>query len=570
MSHERFAALAAVGPRYSESTLNKHKWVIKLYEAFSVRSGIDPWPLDPTNAGWFVRFIGIEARYAVGSIEDVIIPSLKRLNKTETGEDPSKGAIEALSLALRDVKRSKSKIKEGERNEPAIDVDVKRIIEFTPEGVVSKAAEASLWLTSLSTGARALTCYNVVVRDIVRVIKKPESDKVFIQIMYRVTKGNERWNHIVTLEGDPNTKDSMNVAYWLNKHLVNSFGVDLHSINDLSESVKNQHLWPWSKDSMRQLFKTRAQLSGFPYDLFSFHSLRSGFLCSALIKAGTDNNEIRAVLEHTAFVAGWVPYKPAQLRYVKDSAKRTIVSSRLVLSKDEEIANNEGVVDPTLASSENFHNITLLESSWDPETNYMSFQALINKAFTVDSLPERERKSLNAKCWRNAFNKFVRDDPQLEDKAKLIYLTIPSWNQSRYKWSTEANTRAMIGRQHIASILRSDFDKLSDLSSLFIALVHDDLNMINPLKLYKRKRTLDQKPCLLSRATYEESSHRKRLKWSVEEDKLLVKGKQGNLSFVSISEQMMGIRSNIDCKDRWRNLLKKHLKDQDKLFATFA
>ena len=64
--------------------------------------------------------------------------------------------------------------------------------------------------------------------------------------------------------------------------------------------------------------------------MLAFHSLRAGFICSAIIKAGTDRQQVAAVLEHTAYVAGWTPLGRAQMHYVKDSVKRTIVSNRLV------------------------------------------------------------------------------------------------------------------------------------------------------------------------------------------------------------------------------------------------
>ena len=56
---ERFMDLAASGARYSPSTLKKHDWVIKLYEAFCERAAIEPWPLDPSCTGWFIRFLGL-------------------------------------------------------------------------------------------------------------------------------------------------------------------------------------------------------------------------------------------------------------------------------------------------------------------------------------------------------------------------------------------------------------------------------------------------------------------------------------------------------------------------------
>jgi len=106
LSDEKFFALACTGPRYSESTLKKHIWVIKLYQAFSERSGIVPFPLDARHAAWFIRMIGLEADYAVGSIEDVIIPSLKRIHREMTGMDTSAEINASLAQALKDIKKA--------------------------------------------------------------------------------------------------------------------------------------------------------------------------------------------------------------------------------------------------------------------------------------------------------------------------------------------------------------------------------------------------------------------------------------------------------------------------------
>jgi hypothetical protein len=55
-------------------------------------------------------------------------------------------------------------------------------------------------------------------------------------------------------------------------------------------------------------------------------------MCSALLKAASNTNPmdaVKAILENTAFIAGWMPNpQAAQLRYVKECAKRSDLSSR--------------------------------------------------------------------------------------------------------------------------------------------------------------------------------------------------------------------------------------------------
>lgn len=86
LSPERVTSLLATGARYSESTLKKHTWVMKLYSGFCSALDVEPWPLDPVIASGFVRFLGLDAKYAIASVEDVIVPSLKRMHMEHCDE----------------------------------------------------------------------------------------------------------------------------------------------------------------------------------------------------------------------------------------------------------------------------------------------------------------------------------------------------------------------------------------------------------------------------------------------------------------------------------------------------
>lgn len=48
-----------------------------------------------------------------------------------------------------------------------------------------------------------------------------------------------------------------------------------------------------------------------------------------------------------------------------------------------------------------------------------------------------------------------------------------------------------------------------------------------------------------------------RVAWSENEDLVLTQGKKDNQTWVEISHRLC-LRSNVDCKDRWRNLLRKY------------
>lgn len=84
------------------------------------------------------------------------------------------------------------------------------------------------------------------------------------------------------------------------------------------KKMENEKLWHWSAESARELFKKRVRKAGFPNGMFSYHSLRSGFLCSALLNASC-REEKEAILERTALVAGWKFGGRSQLLYIKEA-----------------------------------------------------------------------------------------------------------------------------------------------------------------------------------------------------------------------------------------------------------
>jgi hypothetical protein len=229
----------------------------------------------------------MDIRYAMGSIKDVIIPSLKRLHKDVTKEESIPRDIYlAFNGAISDIVKSKTYGEDMEGKQPLILEDVVRVIERSPALIPSKNEETSLWLIAISTGARAFTCEHVNVEDIVDVCRDPLLGHYYVKLLYRFTKGNHNWRHVVTIEGHLDRHSSTDAVYWLNKHLNKSFNLELAEYDTWNNTCRGKKLWRWSKDSMRELLKDRLKRAGYPEDMFCFHSLRSGFICSALLKAG--------------------------------------------------------------------------------------------------------------------------------------------------------------------------------------------------------------------------------------------------------------------------------------------
>jgi hypothetical protein len=82
----------------------------------------------------------------------------------------------------------------------------------------------------------------------------------------QVTKGNANWNHTVTLEGKLEDQSDTNFIYWFQLHLQKNFKLKLEDYNvwNLTAEQENQKVWKWSKDSMRENFKSRCKLAGYP------------------------------------------------------------------------------------------------------------------------------------------------------------------------------------------------------------------------------------------------------------------------------------------------------------------
>ena len=304
------------GARYSEATLLKHTWVRRLYQGFTSSYSASPWPLDCKMAAAFIRFCGIHACYSVNSIEDVILPSLKRIHEEETKAKISEELAQYLSNAMRDVRRTKKGGMNKSGRDAAIGKDIQRIIALTPDTHVEKASEASVWLCALYTGARAITITSVLLKDIIGVFKpeqEEDTDRVIVRIRFTRTKGLTAWNHVVSIEGRMQTAGGMDFVYFLNKHLYLYYGVRLEDFEQWSEKlpsgVLQANLWRWNADSIRETFKKRAEFAGYPTGMLSFHSLRAGFICTAIIQAGTNRDQVAAVLEQTAYVAGWSPWE---------------------------------------------------------------------------------------------------------------------------------------------------------------------------------------------------------------------------------------------------------------------
>jgi hypothetical protein len=278
-----------------------------------------------------------------------------------------------LKIAIQDVLKSKSKVKQRLQDftsgkDPITYRDVKHIIEAIPENLPGKPYDASLFLFALYTGSRGISCINILLKDILNVlkIKRACDNRSIIIIQIRIARSKGVWgsNHQISIEGDDcwttttttthcsssptannnsssgggvpannigneanDHKLSTDFIYWLQQHVADKWS-GLHLINDFGTEAwtnamalySTRRVWPGETDAIRERLKRRAVLAGFPESLFGFHSFRAGFICSAFINAGNDASVRAGIIEQTALVGGWVPNGKSQLVYLKKNS----------------------------------------------------------------------------------------------------------------------------------------------------------------------------------------------------------------------------------------------------------
>ena len=531
---------------YSESTLKKRKWALELYQNFCVSFSYQPFPFN-NQILIFIKHLH-KAGYAPNSIADVIIPSLKRIHYEKLQQKPG----DEIDRLISDLLKSTRKKYIRKTREPSITFDVAKIIETTPEGLIDKAEEFSLWLCAMYTGARSITMSNIRLGDIHNVIASSIPGLTIVQIKFRVTKGNPTDDHIISLEGSINIKKTLDAIYWLEQHLQDSFKLSLKNFSEwkLSEIDLSRKLWKLNENSMSNRFSSRAICAGYPAGMFSFHSLRSGFISSAIIAAGTDENKIKAVLEHTAYVARWIPNGKAQKRYVDNCTRSTIVCNRL-LQKDCATT----VIEPNLTSPEIFHSIKLTEPNWNKRTNYQSFFKAVNDKLKKPTLSYSAQTSFNRSCWRIGFLRWVKRSRKLQKQVEEICNMDVNCREGKNYKQIEADAAAQVSRDNIAELLNHNFSLLDELVIKFLFPLKKLIENEHP-KVIQHKRNQVESIVINTRAV-DSKGHKIRISWTSEEDQILISKKaEGNgwkeiATFLTTNQ-----RSGNDCKDRYRVLLK--------------
>ena len=257
---------------------------------------------------------------------------------------------------------------------------------------------------------------------------------------------------------------------------------------------------------MRTRLKEAANKAGYPRDLFCFHSLRSGFICSALIKNGLSNNH-RGVFEHTGIVADWKINGRAQLRYIKDVTKRVICASRLVSTSADEL--DSAPIPHELISTEHFHGITLGPILWKHDNELF-------KLFLQDMKSHLMNRGVLQKnvegLYRLALVRFVKTNPRLKNRVRAKRHKVNLSNESR-----------KIGRNYLLNILSLE-NYTEIVQQLSDQITEEDIRGQNDDQSEERSIV----------------EPKKRVRWTEEEDRILHKGYENGKSWVKISSLLEG------------------------------
>lgn len=559
-----------------EPMYRKRVWSEKLWSDFCASAYITQlYPINVQVFCGFIRFLCSESHYSLKGVKYIIYPALKKLNTLKGFEftPEEKAQISQTFLEL----RYDPKVKLGGKGkDPLVHFDIAALISRIPDEFTSKAEEASLFLFSLHTGARAITCENITLGDIKQVYLNEETGAAIVVILERVGKGNHHWNHSVSIEGSLDIEDPLDCVYWLNKHISQSFGMNLQQLvqrpADGAGPFDCVKVWRWSREAMRMTLKTRLKEVGIDNSRFSFHSIRAGTVSSAVLSAGGDHNKQQAVLELASVVCGWRPFSASQLTYLKDTQVRTIVASRLIglryptpshqsdssSSSALPASPGKGVAPPLsrlltitsdgytegycrrITSSEEYHGITLKEPSFPPQLFVKEAKLYFDTYFFEPWRPAEEWKKTANLEWNRI-------------------LTI--WGKMVSEGKVKRSFYRRIGREHL---IKKVYTNREHPSMVAAEMIRESWNHPPP----KRKTPStpsEKKPTSIPRPAQRERPvalgrtgkiQRKRLKWQPWEDEILIAAYKALDPLFTVLPQLPD-RNEKDCQLRLMFLKKQ-------------
>jgi hypothetical protein len=127
-------------------------------------------------------------------------------------------------------------------------------------------------------------------------------------------------------------------------------------------------------------------------------------------------------------------------------------------------------------------------------------------------------------------------------------------------------TRQLV-RKRLVHMLNDDINKMDELVREFTEIVREDIQIGQPF-IEQPIRPPRKDPLLSSKNPRPMINRsRARIRWSREEIQTLVRFYHQDMSWMDIQSHFTD-RTNMDCKDKWRNLIKKYHSEQE-IYARF-
>ena len=572
MDDEEFTKYLDFTLEKPESMRRKEVWVSSLYHAFCQKGKVaNPFPLSGPLVCGFLHFLAVRCGYALNGIESIIVPCLRHIHVDKCGTE-DKGVVQMMKRAIRALRSNPSVKIHGTGKQPLCSFDVAELISRIPDSLDTKHQEASLFLFALHSGARALTCANVLWGDIKRVDSSDTTTGVWrVIIILRVTKGNPNWNHPICIEGWPTRKNALDVVYYLNQLSITTHKKTLLEITQRSSGPNEfdtSQIWNMSPDAMRGRVKRRLEQCGFPAALWSFHSFRSGHICSALLAAGGDSSRRGNVLDITAVVAGWKPRGRAQRGYVKQVAEKQIVCSRL-LGLGIGLAQTDSKKPPETASTQanppSTSGILYAVSTQSAAEGYVHSPQSTEEFHLITLKPPNFSLTMYTNVLRRKFATFF---PSEGCKKAIVHYRHNCFNRVLGLLGREADKKSgsyydgiRAGRAIIRDRLMAGEDPTL-LAHFMISKVYDlglDPQIVpDPAEYCKKGRAqLDISRPLVTGRTGKTSRHR--ISWTSDEDELLIMTRKEGKRFSEIrGELAKWNRLSEDANQRWKVLVAKN------------
>ncbi len=222
---------------------------------------------------------------------------------------------------------------------PMMPFDADHIFSHMPNGWEFRFTFKAHVSIGLNCGARGVSLCAVTWNDISDVTVQKTEAGLFYQftLTLKKTKGG-RINHTLRFEGFAGDFRATNAAYHMNMLCLDVFNITLDNLSSIPKIARNALVFQCSTpDVFSGRVSMVSKYSGYGEHFFTAHSLRSGFICTATIQkylsvgkvvGGSAQNS--DILFTTGIVGLWVPGSNAQVGYLKDVMRQTIVASRLV------------------------------------------------------------------------------------------------------------------------------------------------------------------------------------------------------------------------------------------------